>query len=220
MVIRYLGHSCFYISGGVSVVTDPFDGIGYPLERVKADYVLCSHDHFDHNAVNAVDYTYKMTLKSAENFLSAGFDDRFHPFEKIRLEAISSYHDTENGKKRGKNMIYSFTVDDVKFTHLGDLGENFSSNLVDRIGKTDVLFIPIGGNYTIDYPLAKKFADNIDAKIIVPMHYKTTKSTIDVDDCENFISLCETVNYCKQLQITKNDLPDEKTVYVFDTSNF
>ena len=56
MKIKYLGHSAFLIRGrDKSVVTDPFGDIGYPMEKVKADYCLISHDHFDHDNVEGVD---------------------------------------------------------------------------------------------------------------------------------------------------------------------
>ena len=56
MKIKYLGHSAFLFCGkDKSVVTDPFSGIGYPMEKVKADYCLISHDHFDHDYVDGVE---------------------------------------------------------------------------------------------------------------------------------------------------------------------
>lgn len=214
MKITYLGHSCFFIRGSLSVVTDPFSGIGYPLKRVKTDFLLSSHEHFDHNAIDGVDYVYKLTAPYAMK------KEGLKPFEKIDLTVIPSYHDDCKGKKRGVNMIYKFTVDGVTFTHLGDLGEDFSSLLVEKIGKTDVLFIPVGGNYTIDYLTAKKYADSIDTKIVIPMHYKTERCTVDIDGAEDFLSLYDNVVYCKELEWDKQALPKEKTVYFFDSNDF
>ena len=50
MIIEYLGHSFFFIKAkGLSVVTDPFDGIGYKMKKVSCDYALISHLHYDHS---------------------------------------------------------------------------------------------------------------------------------------------------------------------------
>lgn len=214
MKITYLGHSCFLIEGSVSVVTDPFSGIGYPLKRVKADYVLSSHDHFDHNAVSGVDFTYKMTLADAESPKVP------KPFERINLNVIPSYHDDCFGKKRGVNMIYKFTIDGITFTHLGDFGEDFSVKSAEKIGKTDVLFVPVGGNYTIDALTAEKYVDFIDAKVVVPMHYKTKRGTVDIADEKEFVAFFKKVVYCKDLEADKYDMPSEKTIYVFDSRGF
>jgi L-ascorbate metabolism protein UlaG (beta-lactamase superfamily) len=51
MKIQYLGHSCFKLteSTGTSVVTDPYQQIGYELPKgITATAVTVSHDHFDH----------------------------------------------------------------------------------------------------------------------------------------------------------------------------
>ena len=56
--ITWHGHSCFTLEEeGYSIVLDPFaDGAvpGFGNLRLEADQVLCSHDHFDHNAVQCV----------------------------------------------------------------------------------------------------------------------------------------------------------------------
>ena len=206
MKITYLGHSCFLVEGSSSVLIDPFTDIGYPLKRVKADYVLCTHDHFDHNAYHLVDYGKKITYDSEDTI------------KQIDLVKISSYHDEVGGTKRGKNVIYKFTIDGITFTHLGDLGEDFNMDLVEKIGKTDVLFIPIGGVYTIDYKEATKYAKAINPKMIVPMHFKTLRSTVQVADNKYFLQNFD--NVIKLQTTTLNFDKIEGGVYLFDHSNF
>ena len=66
MKISWLGHSCFYLqsSKGISLLTDPFDEeVGYKLPRVRADIVVVSHDHHDHN--NIVGGIYTLDAKEA-----------------------------------------------------------------------------------------------------------------------------------------------------------
>ena len=56
MIIRWHGHACFEISNNHVIVTDPHDGrsIGIKPPQVKADLILVSHGHFDHNSVKTV----------------------------------------------------------------------------------------------------------------------------------------------------------------------
>lgn len=203
MKITYLGHSCFLIEGKEkSVVTDPFKDIGYDVERVSADYCTVSHEHFDHN--NASGVKVKQVVKSA----SKGF------------LAIKSYHDPNLGVMRGENTIFKFVVDGVTFCHLGDLGEFFSNDLVEEIGEVDVLFIPVGGRYTIDCKEAVKYATAISAKITVPMHYKTDRSNIDISSPDAFIKKMAGVErVANSVEIDGYLDSEDKSVLVFDTTN-
>ena len=57
MVIRQIHHAEFLIEteSGFRIATDPYDSsCGYPVEQVKADAVLVSHAHRDHNAVENI----------------------------------------------------------------------------------------------------------------------------------------------------------------------
>ena len=199
MKIRYLGHSSFLICGNEkSVVTDPFDGIGYPMERVFADYCTVSHDHFDHNNVGGVDCR-KIIRETTDGFLS-----------------IDTYHDSTLGKLRGYNTVFKFSVDGVIFCHLGDIGEHLSDSLIDEIGKVDVLFIPVGGKYTIDGKEAADYVINLHPKIVIPMHYKTNNLNIDVDSVDKFLYAagCPYENVGNEIELNKNDLPASVKIYV------
>ncbi len=204
MEIEYLGHSAFFLKGKEkSVVTDPFDGVGYPMKRVKCDYCLVSHGHFDHSNVNGVDCG-KVIDSSRDGFI-----------------VVDSFHDSNLGALRGKNRIFFFSIDGIKFCHMGDLGEYYSDRLVEEIGETDVLFIPVGGNYTLNGAEAAKFASAIKAKITVPMHYKTKRSEIDVDTPNDFLRrMPNVVKVGEKIELTRETLPEYESVYVFDDKNF
>lgn len=188
------------------MVTDPFKDIGYSMENITADYCLSSHDHFDHNAVELVNA--KVTVTDV-SYVSSCVD--------IGLSVISTYHDECKGVKRGNNLVYKFVVDGVKFAHLGDFGEGFSDDFVKKIGEVDVLFIPVGGTYTIDCKTAVKYVNAVKPKIAVPMHYKTPRSNIDISGCSDFLkNFNKVVFFDKTFSLLKSELPDELTIFTFD----
>lgn len=209
MIINYLGHSAFKLRGKFSVVTDPFGDIGYKMQKQTADFCLCSHLHFDHNASDLVDCKF------------VTFGEKIDSGSDISLEIIPSFHDEFLGAKRGKNSIYKFVIDDICFCHMGDFGENDFSSFQNRINKVDVLMIPIGGKYTISPLQAIEIIDLLKPKIAIPMHYKTAKSTIDIKTIDEFLRLnkYEIIHVENEFELTKENLPNKTTVYIPKTIN-
>jgi len=162
--IIWHGHSCFELQGkSVTIVIDPFKGIGIPEPKAAADIVLCSHSHQDHNNIKPVLAKQGETL---ESFVGS------KKVKGISLKGVASFHDDATGSKRGTNSIYSFNLDGVWFCHLGDLGHVLSSAAVEEIGKVDVLFVPVGGYFTIGPETATGVCEQLKPKMIIPMHYK------------------------------------------------
>ena len=157
MRIRWHGHACFEVRDDVTLVTDPHDGrsIGISPPRVKADVVLVSHDHFDHNSVRSVGGANIKVIKGA---VATTFRD-------VEIKGFESYHDEEGGARRGGNTLFRFMMDDIKFLHLGDLGEHVDENMVNSLGPIDVMFIPVGGVFTIDSKGAWEIAQRIQPKV-------------------------------------------------------
>lgn len=207
MKIQYLGHSCFKLteSTGTSVVTDPYQDVGYELPKgVTADAVTVSHDHYDHNNIGAIGG--KPTILRKGGFFDLGG---------VEITGIKSYHDTEEGKLRGENIIYKFRMDGLDICHLGDLGEDCSAELIEMLLPVNILLIPVGGKYTINAELAKKYVDQIMPEIVIPMHYKTKSLNIDIDKAQAFLDEFdeEDVDVCHKdvLEFSREDLTEEKT---------
>lgn len=155
MKITWLGHSCFVLEeDGYRILTDPYEGVnGYPDLHAEAHAVFCSHDHHDHN------YRKGVTL----------LPKRDCPFS---IREIASFHDEARGALRGPNTIRCFTADGVTVCHLGDLGHLLNAEQVRKIGRADVLLIPVGGFFTIDPKQAKEVAEQLSPRCTVPMHYR------------------------------------------------
>jgi L-ascorbate metabolism protein UlaG (beta-lactamase superfamily) len=181
MKIKWLGHACFVItsSDGVRIITDPYavgEGINYSTIKETADVVVVSHDHDDHSNVSAVKGT-PQVVKGSGIKTARG----------IPFRGIATYHDTSQGTQRGPNTVFCFTIDDIKLCHLGDLGHVLSRGQVNEIGAVDILFVPVGGFYTIDALVASQVCAQLKPKIAIPMHFKTTDCTYPLAGVENFL---------------------------------
>ena len=166
MVIRQIHHAEFLIEteGGFRIVTDPYDSsCGYPVETVEADAVLVSHGHHDHNAVENV--SGHPAVISEEGV--------FSPDPMIRVTSISGYHDDEQGRKRGTTLLFLIEAEGLRIVHLGDLGCMLDEEKIRKLFRPDVLMIPVGGFFTIDGKQAAETAKKLEARTVLPMHYKT-----------------------------------------------
>lgn len=203
MTINWFGQSCFRIEVKEgSVLIDPFSKeIGLKPPKIKDDIVLVSHDHDDHNNTEDI---------NPEAFLINTPGE----YEKkgIAIRGISSYHDKTEGKERGMNTIYVMKTEDMTICHLGDLGqEKLDEKQVDEIGDIDILLVPVGGNYTINYKEAIGVIGQIEPKIIIPMRYKVKDLKIDLDGPDKFVKeLGLTPEKVDKYKIAKKFLPLEE----------
>jgi L-ascorbate metabolism protein UlaG (beta-lactamase superfamily) len=166
--ITWHGQSCFTLrdSLGRTVVIDPFDEtVGYGRLYLKADAVLVTHHHFDHDHLQAIHARGRsLDLVDSTGTASVAVG--------MTVTGILSRHDNEKGAVNGPNVIYKFTLGGLNFVHLGDIGQDvLTSDQVNQIGAVDVLFIPVGGVTTIDAGQAKRMIDQLRPSIVFPMHY-------------------------------------------------
>jgi L-ascorbate metabolism protein UlaG (beta-lactamase superfamily) len=175
ITFKWYGQACFLIetSQGTRIITDPVQMGAYKVpENVQPDIVTVSHEHADHNKVDAVSGN-PVVLRG----LTSGGRDFAQIDRKIKdveIFTVPSFHDPNQGQQRGKNAIFVFVFDGIKVAHLGDLGHILSDDQVKRIGPVDVVMIPVGGTYTIFGKEADQVISQLRPKMIVfPMHFKT-----------------------------------------------
>lgn len=210
MKIRWHGHACFEISDGKTIVTDPHDGksIGIAPPVVKADIVMVSHDHFDHNCTRIVKGE---NIKVVNGSGSKKIGD-------VQVTGMPSYHDEVKGEKRGENIIFKFVLDDISFCHLGDLGHIPDDETLEKIGKVDVLFVPVGGTFTIDGGKAWSVVQKIRPKVAVPMHYRIGGLSLSIQPPELFLKKAKDININKvgnEIDFEKEDLSDDMEIWFF-----
>jgi len=111
----------------------------------------------------------------------------------INIIGISTFHDNSLGMKRGDNIIYTYTFDNMNICHLGYLGHILNKDFIKSLGIIDILFIPIGGHFTLDSEKATNLVNLIKPKIIIPMYYKTYNSSYYLDSCNDFITSMDSI---------------------------
>ena len=183
MIIKYIGHACFKLRDeetGYSIVFDPYqpDSVaGFGAIKDTASEVLCSHDHFDHNA--------------RECIVTEPVDES--PYE---VQWIDTYHDPEKGALRGPNRIHVVThkKSGEKLVHYGDIGEKLDDLLTEEnlalLKDADVALVPIGGVYTYDRHEALDLIEKTSPKLVLPMHYRADAAKFglpNIDSIENFL---------------------------------
>lgn len=207
MIITWLGQSAFKLqdkisSDGITVVTDPYGKeTGLKMPSFEANIITISHDHADHNNVEVLKGS-PFVIDCAGEYDTKG----------ILIEGIDSYHDEEEGKLRGGNIIYRIEIDDISIVHLGDLGHVLSNEQLEKLVGTDILMVPVGGKFTLDAKKAVEVISQIEPRIVIPMHYKVDGLAYeDFDSIEKFIKeIGIEPSREEKLKITKKDLPQEE----------
>lgn len=193
MDITYLGHAAFKIkTAKATIVTDPFDPkmVGLKFPKVSADLVTVSHHHPDHDFIEAVTDIRKVIDGPGE-----------YEALDVSVFGFPSTHDDKGGVERGKNTIYVIEADGLRLAHLGDLGDALTDAQVNELGDIDVLFIPVGGFFTIGAKQAGEVVAAIEPNIVVPMHYQQNGL-----NANNFSQLASVDDF-----ISSSTLPNERT---------
>lgn len=180
MVITWYGQACFKIeSKERTIVIDPFSRlIGLTPPSLEADIVFVTHDHEDHNNIRALKGDYLLINSPGE-----------YEVKGVRAQGIESFHDDAEGAKRGLNTLYVIEAEGIRIVHAGDLGQPFlSDGQITEIGSVDILMIPVGGFFTIAAKEAVGIVNQLEPKIVIPMHYKIPGLLIkELDGVEKFL---------------------------------
>lgn len=209
MEIVWLGHSCFRIRGReATIITDPCPpSSGYSIGKPTADIVTISHQHDNHTYVKAVAGTPRIVDGPGEYEMHGAF-----------ITGISTFHDAEKGTQRGRNLCFILEMEDIKVCHLGDLGHAPTAEQAEQITGADVLLVPIGGVSTIDGARAAEIVSLLEARLVIPMHYKTEALKEQLDPPDRFLKEMGVtkVEPLPKLTITHSSLPTDTQVMMLD----
>ncbi len=210
MKIKFLGHAAFLIESGsgVKIITDPYKpgcfdgGIKYQPITEEANIVTISHEHDDHNCTD---------IQGEPVFVRGAVKKNV---KGIDIAGMDVFHDESGGSERGTNTIFKMTIDDMSIVHLGDLGHPLSDEDAKQIGAVDILFVPVGGYFTIDAKVAEDTVSKLNPRVVIPMHFKTEKCGFPIAAVDDYVKDKETKKFDSQVEIKKEDLPDKMKIYL------
>lgn len=181
--LRYLGHDSFALNSGDGriVVCDPFRpdqaerwGILPFPSGFKADAVLISHNHADHNFAAGV-------AGKPEIIRTAGVRE----IGDLKVTTLQGRHGqpagVNSGTTAGQNLIAVFERDGCKVVFLGDSGLVVDPMVLLAISGADVV-IPNVGNSVIPQNGVMEFMAKIRAGTVVAAHWD------GADQLERFLS--------------------------------
>ncbi|HPD56923.1 MAG TPA: MBL fold metallo-hydrolase [Smithellaceae bacterium] len=213
MKIKWYGHAAFKITTdkGIRMIIDPYEpgayngALSYGKIDEEADIVLTSHDHADHNYTKTIAGGYALIDKAGE-----------YDLQGIKIKAFSSFHDATSGKERGVNLIFVIAVDGLNLVHTGDIGHDLDDDMLKKIGKVDIVLLPVGGFFTIDADQAAKMISALAPRVTIPMHYKTDKCGFPIAPAEEFTKGKNNVRVLdkSEVEIRKENLPTKPEVLV------
>ena len=168
-----------------------------PIEGIKADLVLVTHEHLDHNRVEVIGGE-PMVLRSTAGRLPSPIGE---------VVAIASEHDQAAGTERGPNTIFVFELDGMRVAHFGDFGQRaLREEQAAAIGSVDLFFVPVGGGPTADSTQAREIVDRLSPRWVVPMHYRTPKVSF-LDPADAFLATFPHVHRVPDASFDTADLP-------------
>lgn len=216
MKIKYIGHSCFLFTAvdETAVIIDPYKSGAYggsltyaPITD-SAHIAVLTHDHEDHAAVDQLSNSPLVVRTSS----------RTHG---IDFDAIETFHDDSGGSERGANRVFVIEMDEIRLCHLGDLGHLLNEQQQQSIGRVDVLMIPVGGHFTIGPQEADQVVEQLQPRIVIPMHFKTDRCGFPIESAETFLADKNEVrrSTSSEVILRKEDVPEKRTFLYLPPSN-
>jgi L-ascorbate metabolism protein UlaG (beta-lactamase superfamily) len=166
--ITYVGHATFLLESPqlVRIATDYND---YVKPSILPDIVTMNHAHSTHYTDHP-DPGIKLVLR--------GWHDDGSPtnydvtFKDVRIRSVATnIRNFGGGTEFNGNSIFIFEIANLCIAHLGHLHHTLTQQQLDDIGRVDVVFAPVDGNYTLDLDGMVEVLQSLKAPLIIPMHY-------------------------------------------------
>ena len=194
--------SAIKISSNKNIYFDPY------LIKEKtsdADVIFITHEHYDHfdlESINNIkkDDTIIVVPNSMINKVSSLFEHneilgvdpgKEYNIYDFKFKTIRAYNNQKQFHPKDNNWVgYLLYLDNLSYYIMGDTDDTIDARDV----KCDILFVPIGGTYTMNGKEGSILTNYIKPKYVVPIHYKTIVGGIEeVNDFLN--NLDKSINY-------------------------
>ena len=178
MDITWLGHSCFRLhDADMVVVTDPYPAsVGLRVDNRPASVVTISNSHVNHSNAQSIEGEPKIFSAPGE-----------YEYNGVSARGVMTPL-TEGQPQEERNVAFTIEIGAINICHLGDISVPLNTRLIDDLKPVDVVLVPTGGHCTLNVDQVYQALQDLDAKIVIPMHYKTPGINVEVDPIDNFVS--------------------------------
>ena len=173
-------HSSIKLTGSKVIYIDP-----YMIEKEykDADYIFCTHGHYDHFSEEDIlkvmnENTKIITVEGTLGMAKGLFGDVSkimivepnleYEIDDIKFKTTVAYNKEKMYHQKKENWVgYIIQLDGLNYYIAGD------TDALDELMniECDVAFLPVGGKYTMDYKDAAMLANELTADVVVPTHY-------------------------------------------------
>ena len=152
-------------------------------EMYDADYIFITHTHWDHFSKEDIVKIKKEDTKIIgpkdikEEAITLGFLENniyiVEPyqelsFESVKIKTVLAYNKEKPFHPKENNWVgYVITINNTIYYITGDTDALKENESID----CDVLFVPIGGTYTMNKKEAAEFTNKLNPKTVIPIHY-------------------------------------------------
>ena len=185
--IEVLCHSSIKFKKNEVIYFDPFN----IQENYKdADIIFITHDHYDHYDEDSINKIKKkntkivipksLFVKVKEKFdndnITVVEPNKTYKISDISFKTVRAYNNEKNFHPIEKDWVgYIVTINDIRYYIMGDTDDTKDARSV----TCDVLFVPIGGIYTMNKEEAVEYTNYIEPIVAVPIHYGMVSGTHD-----------------------------------------
>jgi len=175
--------SSIKLTGSKTIYFDPLEIEGTPHD---ADMVFITHEHYDHFSPEDIEKVLKKDTqiivplvmldmvreKFPVHILHGILPEQTEVYDGVKCQGIPAYNINKSFHPKGNNWLgYVVELDGNSYYAMGDTDVTEEVKSVDA----DVIFIPIGGKYTMDATEAAEFINEKQPGLVVPIHYADTE---------------------------------------------
>jgi L-ascorbate metabolism protein UlaG (beta-lactamase superfamily) len=169
LAITFVGHATFLIEspGGIRVATDYND---YIRPAVTPEIATMNRAHSTHNSTRP-DPGIAHLLRGWNPAGGVARHDVSMGDMRVRNVPTNIREWGGSGTDYGGNSIFIMEAAGLCVAHLGHLHHTLNPDQLIRMGKIDVLLVPVDGTWTLDLDGMVEVIESIGPTVVIPMHY-------------------------------------------------
>lgn len=182
--------SSIKISDGLNIYFDPYN----IKEKISnADYIFITHSHWDHFDLDSINNLVNektiiigpsSVIEKLDNYKTLEVrPNNIYDLDNISFMTVPAYNvDKDFHLKDADYVGYIVTLNNITYYIAGD------TDVLDdlKVIKADVIFLPVGGVYTMTREEAVELANSIKPKYAIPIHYGLAVG--DILDAKYFVN--------------------------------